>query len=264
MAYPPTGPPVDGSQLVWNGAQWVAPGMPTPLPATYPGYGYAAYDGYVPAHQRATVARWLLVGNLVFIGLTVFGSILEAANPALVANDSDPGQLAVLGLFEGLVALGAFATQVAFIIAFLMWVFTAYRNMSALRMPGRFTPGWAVGWWFIPFASLVQAPRVMLDLWRETRQPPAVVWTWYGLWVGSSIVAVVGALSGAGSLSAVGRTTDSVVWSAMLHIASSAMTMLAGVTLFSVIRQVQAGQEAHARAAGADSPAPPAYWVPSA
>jgi hypothetical protein len=39
-------------------------------------------------------------------------------------------------------------------IAFIVWLFQAYRNVAPLGRPRRFAVGWAIGWWFVPFACL--------------------------------------------------------------------------------------------------------------
>ena len=50
-------------------------------------------------------------------------------------------------------------------VAFLVWVYRASENAHALGFPNlKFRPGWAVGWWFVPFANLIQPPRIMAEL----------------------------------------------------------------------------------------------------
>ncbi len=45
---------------------------------------------------------------------------------------------------------------------FLVWVYRAHANVHALGFNElKFSPGWAVGWWFIPFFNLVQPARAM-------------------------------------------------------------------------------------------------------
>ncbi|MXY38901.1 MAG: DUF4328 domain-containing protein [Rhodospirillaceae bacterium] len=52
-------------------------------------------------------------------------------------------------------------------VAFLVWVYRANANAHALGFADlKFRPGWAVGWWFVPIVNLIQAPRVMLELYR--------------------------------------------------------------------------------------------------
>ena len=59
---------------------------------------------------------------------------------------------------------------------FLVWVYRAHANVHALGFSElKFSPGWAVGWWFIPLFNLVQPARAMAELYliAEVRNPAA-------------------------------------------------------------------------------------------
>ena len=57
----------------------------------------------------------------------------------------------------GLLSLVKFPVYIFAFVTFLMWLHRGYTNLPALRSDStEFTPGWAVGWWFIPFAYLVK------------------------------------------------------------------------------------------------------------
>jgi hypothetical protein len=59
-------------------------------------------------------------------------------------------------------------------IVFLMWVHRAYRNLPALGAKGlEHTPGWAVGWYFVPIANLVKPYQAMAETWRNS-DPDAI------------------------------------------------------------------------------------------
>jgi len=54
-------------------------------------------------------------------------------------------------------------------IAFLMWIHRAHRNLPALRAgPLRYSPRWAVGYFFIPILNLIRPYQVMREIWRES------------------------------------------------------------------------------------------------
>lgn len=54
----------------------------------------------------------------------------------------------------------------------LIWVYSAAKNAHALQ-PGRMatTPAWAVGWFFIPFASLWKPYVTLKEIWIASRGP---------------------------------------------------------------------------------------------
>lgn len=57
--------------------------------------------------------------------------------------------------------------NLAITVAFLMWVHRVYRNLPALGAPKlEMTPGWAVGWYFVPFANLVKPCLSMAEIWK--------------------------------------------------------------------------------------------------
>ena len=62
-----------------------------------------------------------------------------------------------------------YISYIGLIVAFLMWISRASKNLSALGASNqKFSPGWAVGWWFIPIAWLWQPYRVTAEIWVES------------------------------------------------------------------------------------------------
>jgi len=102
-----------------------------------------------------------------------------------------------------LAATGVLLAGAAF--AWLLWQHGAHRVLrDGLATPGpRFSPGWAVAWWFVPVANLVVPVVVMDELWRasgghdatgsrwQDRRLPAVVRWWWACWVTAVAIAVV-------------------------------------------------------------------------
>ncbi|MES2285947.1 MAG: DUF4328 domain-containing protein [Bacteroidota bacterium] len=80
------------------------------------------------------------------------------------------------------------------LIVFLMWVYRAYENLTNLKITSlNFTPGWAIGYWFVPIMSLYRPHTVMREVWEETQgytfsneekhniTPPTLVSIWWTL-----------------------------------------------------------------------------------
>lgn len=80
------------------------------------------------------------------------------------------------------------------LVVFLMWVYRAYENLTNLKITSlNFTPGWAIGYWFVPIMSLFKPHTVMREIWEETQgykysyeekhniQPPTLVSIWWAL-----------------------------------------------------------------------------------
>ena len=79
-------------------------------------------------------------------------------------------------------------------IVWCVWQYRAQRN--AIELAGgalKFTPGWAVGWWFIPLANLVKPFETVRELWKASH---GVAWRslntwrvigwWWALWLAAS------------------------------------------------------------------------------
>lgn len=74
----------------------------------------------------------------------------------------------------------------------LTWIHRANHNARALGASGlAFTPGWAVGWYFVPIAFLWKPFQAMREIWRASSAPgewrrrpgsPLLGW-WWALWI---------------------------------------------------------------------------------
>jgi len=126
-------------------------------------------DTYRSAKTRSVIARFtlvaLIVTLMVSIALTLEDiSLLDrlqhgAFVPDRELQDHDNRNVAVFVLY--------FWLLIATIITFLVWQLRVASNLSilgALRM--RFTPGWGVVWWFVPFMNLFRPHQVLSELWK--------------------------------------------------------------------------------------------------
>jgi hypothetical protein len=126
-------------------------------------------QGYVSARGRATAIWIMVMVQLVMLGLSVLGGV--SALSSIGAGGSTA--LFTAALSGGLAILGGLMMIATFIV-FLTWVYRSIANLPALgSMNCRYTPGWAVGWWFIPIANLVHGYKIMATIWEES-QPPLV------------------------------------------------------------------------------------------
>jgi hypothetical protein len=91
----------------------------------------------------------------------------------------------------------AFVLLIATYIVFGRWIVLAHRNLTGLGASYvEFTPGWAVGWFFIPIATLWKPYQAMRMLWRyscsvnrpDSQDNPAVLPAWWTLWIISAIL----------------------------------------------------------------------------
>jgi hypothetical protein len=93
-----------------------------------------------------------------------------------------------IGVVAGLISL-------SLIVLWLVWQHRAQSNLRALGAVGlRYSPGWAVGWWFIPVAFWVVPYRTVRELWQasspgggavdwSTRPVSPILRIWWGAWL---------------------------------------------------------------------------------
>ncbi len=89
--------------------------------------------------------------------------------------------------------LGAF---VATVIACGIWIYRASHNAGEMQPnEQRITPGWAVGWYFVPFMLLFKPFVAMRQTWNSSVNPtgdidrgaPALLGWWWAAWLVSNI-----------------------------------------------------------------------------
>jgi len=101
----------------------------------------------------------------------------------------------------GLIGLVQAGVQLALIILFCIWIPRANRNARALGATGmRFTPGWSVGWYFIPIMNLFRPYQAMKEIWvasvpsdatpRQRRAGSPLLGWWWALWLVSGAAAL--------------------------------------------------------------------------
>lgn len=147
------------------------------------------------------------------IGLAVVGTadafsvligIGQIVNPEASLDLDEEGLMSIWLMLQGLVYLLKFPTYIFSFVMFLVWIHRAHSNLEPLQARDlQFTPGWAVGWWFIPFANLVKPFQVMREVWSESdpdadpseglflsaslRSAPTYMAVWWGMWILSNI-----------------------------------------------------------------------------
>lgn len=158
-----------------------------------------------PLTRLATVVQIFLAGH-VAVGL--LGLVPESMWETPEGVEQSMLELGLTVFFGlGLIAL-LIAVVVGTIVTFLMWMNRAAHNLRAL-LPGaafEFTPGWCVGWWFVPFANLVKPLHAMNEIakassaaamkdekdpyassWMTAAVPP-VIGAWWALWIISNVI----------------------------------------------------------------------------
>ena len=120
--------------------------------------------------------KTLAILAIIGIGLVAFCTTLsllvgvgQVVSPDILIDVDGTESSSFWYLLQGLIALVQMPIYVFAVVMFLMWLFRVYKNLPALRSDNtEFTPGWAVGWWFIPFANLVKPFQAVRNVWAES------------------------------------------------------------------------------------------------
>jgi len=133
--------------------------------------------GYRSLVTPARVLSVILVVYAVFTVVVVLSDLAEltlinriVGDPGSVTHaetDASDQRQALLALVDVLCLLGIG-------VLFLVWFRLAYRNLPALGVESpRFSSGWAVGAWFVPFLNLVRPKQIMDEIWLNSDPLPA-------------------------------------------------------------------------------------------
>jgi Domain of unknown function (DUF4328) len=144
-------------------------------------------------------------------------------------------------------------------IPWAIWQHRAHRVLrDHLRAPNlQFTPGWAAGWWFVPFANLGKPAQVNAELWRASggadgsgvpwtaRKLPSFFAWWWALWIGRLIVLLVA--RAATDTTEPARSLSSVRFNDITLAVSGVVTAVAGILAVLLVRSSQARLESATR-----------------
>ena len=147
-----------------------------------------------------TRAKWL-VAVLVLNALLEGVEILHAMHVSGLIRDYIAGE-EVSQIRQAIGTLVGSATNVAAwlllipsVVLWLRWQHRAYGNLAAIgSQKTRWSPGWSVGYWFIPILHYFRPYQVTKELWTRSalanrlesirEQPPAtLVSAWWFLWL---------------------------------------------------------------------------------
>ena len=136
---------------------------------------------------RVTVAAlWvLMLTRSLFLGVTFYARAMASASRAYSLG--------------GVIGLTAIIHLLTLAVAFILvgrWIYRASANAHAIGGELTITPGWAIGWYFVPLANLVKPFQAMKETWLASHYgsewgrgdaTDLLNW-WWGLWILSSFI----------------------------------------------------------------------------
>jgi hypothetical protein len=145
-------------------------------------------DGLDLLDRRARNASWIV---WTFIGVaagSTLGQVLEFAG--VVDTNRDP--LDALSTTFGLIYVAEIMLLLVSMVFVAMWIYRAHANLREADLDGlHFTPGWSIGWFFVPILNLwmpFQAMRELVNASLGKAPPysaptPSTVSAWWAAWL---------------------------------------------------------------------------------
>jgi hypothetical protein len=214
---------------------------PPPPPNMTPPPGYVAYGGssqgaFGSFNRVGGVGRTIGILVMIFIPLQVISTVVL---------------LSIRGKAQDITGLLSFAIFVALIVLTMVWMFRLAKNAKAMNRIGTWTPGWAIGSWFVPPFALYVLPYLMFrDLWKASepesgydwrRNPIAPIvhvwWVLYGLLPIAFFSVTFASFRVSSSTRDLAKTLDDTF---ALSVASSIVQILASVSYLLLVRQLTA------------------------
>ena len=192
------------------------------------------------SNKLASRARLAIIGATAMMVATAALLILEAGEGlGLLAYDQST-ELAFTAI-----GLGYTVAFLVSVVLVAMWIHRAHANLHAAGWDAlEFTPGWAVGWYFVPLANLIKPYQAMRELWNTSMREddyfvsdaPMILKLWWGTWIAGNILSNIATrMQGYG-------TDMSIQYGGMLGAVSSLLLIVCAWNLVGIIRSITRAQ----------------------
>jgi len=162
--------------------------------------------GLGPSFESNQILAFLVAGGLsLYILIRLFSMVVDISRNALIPTERvtvQHTQLSAADVLLFVVSLAVIGVFLATAVLFLAWVYRAHKNLKALGATDlKYSPGWAIGGFFVPFLNLVRPYQVVTEIWNasasQRRSPLGGAWkqeesSWFiGLWWSAWLLAGV-------------------------------------------------------------------------
>lgn len=202
---------------------------------------------YQSAGTRKTITTVIMIFILVLSTAAFLAAIVEMIILSPFQNN-DPFYLisyfgALFIVLASLINIFWVIIYIALVIVFLMWIHRVYKNLRAVHVQGlKHSPGWAVGWYFIPIANLFKPYVVMKEIWKSTfhadgtgswkdKKAPSLMLIWWLTFIIGNIIA------GRNSF-ATYDTFGDYKMDAMISLISEPLLIISGISLLILMGRI--------------------------
>tara|TARA_Y100001970_G_scaffold287577_1_gene412599 strand:+ start:745 stop:1416 length:672 start_codon:yes stop_codon:yes gene_type:complete len=143
---------------------------------------------------------------------------------------------------QGIIGILQFILFIITAVYYCRWIYFANKNSRTIGANAmQFTPGWSVGWYFIPIACMWKPYQAMKEIWKTSKnsenwqsiETPALLRYWWMLWIASTLL---GQLASRLSLRAEG--IDELLFLSTLFIVSDIIEIFLCIVSINMITQI--------------------------
>lgn len=223
---------------------------PPPLPSrdTTAVFTSTQTTGYSYVKDPQKLTAFLILIQRILIAAEVISILSDLGQLSLLNREFTQEEGETNDARQGLVGI---AYMIIFAIAgitFFKWLYRANVNSRGFGAQSmRFTPGWCIGYYFVPFLNLVRPYQSMKEIWQVSQNPAR--WqtqegsSKIGLWWGLSIVtSILGNI--VFRLSMAANDVDSLRTTTIATLIASVLDIFLVFTTLKVISSIAKNQEA--------------------
>jgi hypothetical protein len=216
----------------------------------------------IPFASGHTRAMWAIafLGLVMAVDMLVIGSTLiqiDLPGRAKVGGITQP-EATANDMRQKIVGLLWMVARVGSYITFLMWFHRAHRNLPSLGSRDlKYSPGWAVGAWFVPILNLFRPYQIMGEIWRgsdpenvrldsqyqQYAPGSSLVGWWWALWIIMFLANQI-----ARKLAKYAGSLGLILAGSWVCCAAHAISLPAALLAITVVHRVDTYQEARYRA----------------
>jgi hypothetical protein len=139
--------------------------------------------------------QFMLLVLIIISGLRLFANISLVV--IIMADGFNQTISVVNDITQGIFGLFRLLAYIVTAVAFLKWIYRANLNCRGFGANNlKFTPGWSIGYYFIPIACLALPYQAMKEIWQASTNPvnwekcagSSLLGFWWAFWLITSIL----------------------------------------------------------------------------
>lgn len=198
--------------------------------------------------------RWLLYAQVIISVIALYGGgveyrMLSCLQQGLYRSNAEALAAAHASYqFQGIIGITQVIIFLLFYIMYYQWLYRANYNVRRLGASEmEFTPGWSVGWYFIPFANLWKPYAAMKELWKASTNPqnwreqpsPSLLGWWWFFWVASNMLSTMSF-----KLSMRAHDVENLIVANVVTTISDALDILPAIIMITLVSRIYTMQMA--------------------